>query len=670
MGMQKLSKTIQKKAATSVMQIIIALCIMMGIITTVIITINYHNLNTSNVKYYTSEIDRSISEKMSFIDTVASGVSSGSVSDDYYSYVDTMVALHNDVSAVYVCVAEPDVVYSDGIMTYMSGGWVPPEAFVVSERSWYVGAKEREGVFVSEPYVDEQTGNICITLSKAIYKNDKFIGVAGLDMYMDDLVSLMEGSYNKKNYVFLVTEAGTILTHPNEDLALSTENSVNIFEDDNDDEGVKTGRKYKRYKKICENLLKNRYFLDFKGGTKIGVGNVSDVTGWYVIAVYSNSWINYVIIGMIVAGGILGVFFTELAKYRLRKAIDPMFVPLEDISANVSKITDGELGYNFTIDNHSKEVNELSNALNTTMRDLESYINEITEAVTSISEKDLSFEVKGSYVGDYEQIKTALTNIMQVLNDNFTEINNQAATVLEYSQSLSQTSESVAETATNQSQAVLDASNEMKNLTEDMERISEFAYGIRNNANETNERLTAGSQEMVELVEAMNEIADCYAEIAGFVDEINNIASQTNLLSLNASIEAARAGEVGRGFAVVAGEISSLSDSSSSASTKISEAISRAESAVEKGRKLVGRTEQTIVDGVNKAVENGKMVNEIVGFVETQKTSASEISASLHDISELVEGNAANAEENSAISVQLGECAKSLMGTIAEFKLK
>ncbi len=659
MQLQKLSTNVNRKANRSVKWIITGLCALAGLIVLAILLSYTVSNNREHVQLYSSQIDNTMSQKVSFIDTVATGAPLGVEDADYYSYVDRMAGLYSDVSAVYVCVKEDDVIYSDGIMTYMSGGWVPDADFVVSERDWYIGAASGDDVYVSEPYVDEQTGNICITLAKAIYRDGVFYGVAGMDMYMDDLVSLIEGSYDGGNYVFLTSGEGTILTHPDDEIALNTKKSTTV------DEAL--GGKYR---KVCEKELSTRLIWDYKGGLKSAISARAESTGWNVVAVISLTEIFLVIFLTLIIAAVLSVGLSWLVRRQLTKGINPMFAPLEDLAANVRKISDGQLDYDFKVDEQSEEVNALSVALNDTMKGLRHYISEITDTVTAISEKNLNFEVDGEYTGDYEKIKNALADIMNVLNNSFAEIDAQAATVLQYSSDLSATSENVAQAATQQSESVQNASGEMKNLTGNMEKIAELATSIKENTDYVGSCLVQGSAEMNELVTAMDEIVSCYGEIAGFVTEINAIASQTNLLALNASIEAARAGEAGRGFAVVADEISTLSASSSQSSAKISNVINRSLESVERGKELVAKTDKTISDSAEYSAGNTKMVDEIVSFVETQKNSADEISMNLRKISEMVENNAASAEENSAISSNLGECARSLKDMIAQFRLR
>ncbi len=659
MELHKLSSNVNKRAGLLIRRIIFGLCLLAGIaVLAIIITYTVKN-NSKQVQLFSSQIDNTMSEKIAFINTVATGASSGITDLDYYSYVDAMVEQFDDVSAVYVCVKQDGVIYQDGIMTYMSGGWLPPEDFVVSERSWYVGAVDTDGAYVAEPYIDEQSGDICITISKAIYSGDTLIGVAGLDMYMDDLVTLIESSYSGGDYVFLVSNEGTILTHPNEDIALSTEKSTTISDALNG-----------KYKSVCEENLVTKLILDYNGELKFAICNVAETTGWNVIAVISLTWVLIVIAVIIVLTVVFGFVIERMAKLQLINGINPMFSPLEELAENVSKISEGKLDYVFQVDEQSKEVNALSVALNDTMKGLQHYISEITNTVTSISEKNLNFNIDGEYAGDYEKIETALISIVNVLNKSFAEINEQAATVLQYSENLSETSESVANVATMQSEAVINASNEMKNLTDNMEQIAELAVSIKANTDEVSERLAVGNSEMNELVVAIDEIAGCYNEIAEFVTEINAIADQTNLLALNASIEAARAGEAGKGFAVVADEIGTLSASSSRASARIQDVIAHSQTSVEKGKELVARTDKTISDSADFSANNTQIVDKIVHSVETQKNSADEISANIRKISEMVEDNAASAEENSAISSELGECAQMLMNTIAQFQLK
>lgn len=659
MELQKLSSNVNKKVGLSIRRIIFGLCLLAGVIVLAIIISYTIKDNSKQVQLYSSQIDNTMSEKMAFINTVATGAASGMADADYYAYVDAMVEQYDDVSAVYVCVEQDGVIYSDGIMTYMSGGWLPPDDFVVTERAWYAGAAKAQGVYVTEPYIDEQSGNICITLSKAIYRDGSLIGVAGMDMYMDDLVTLIESSYNGGNYVFLVSNEGTILTHPYEDIALSNEKSTMISDALNG-----------KYKSVYEKKLATKLILDYNGGLKFAICNIAETTGWSVIAVISLTWIIAVIVLIIILTILLGFVLGQWAKRQLNNGISPMFSPLEELAANVSKISDGELDYVFNVDEQSKEVNALSIALNYTMKGLQHYISEITKTVTSISEKDLNISIDGDYAGDYEKIEIALIDIVKVLNESFAELNEQAATVLRYSENLSETSESVAKVASKQSESVISASREMKSLTDNMEKIAELTASIKANTDDVSEHLAVGNAEMNELVNAIDEIAGCYDEIAGFVTEINAIASQTNLLALNASIEAARAGEAGRGFAVVASEIGTLSASSSQASAKIHEVIAHSLTSVEKGKELVAKTDKTISDSAEFSANNTQIVDEIVNFVKTQKNSADEISANINKISEMVEDNAASAEENSAISSNLGECAQMLMNTISQFQLK
>ncbi|MDE5867221.1 MAG: hypothetical protein K2H31_11590, partial [Lachnospiraceae bacterium] len=417
MELHKLSSNVNKRVSLSIRRIIFGLCLLAGVAVLAIIISYTIKDNSKQVQLYSSQIDNTMSEKIAFINTVATGASSGMADSDYYAYVDTLAEQYDDVSAVYVCVKQDGVIYSDGIMTYMSGGWLPPEDFVVSERSWYEGAVNTQGVFVAEPYIDEQSGNICITLAKAIYRDGSLIGVAGMDMYMDDLVTLIESSYNGGNYVFLVSKEGTILTHPYEDIALSNEKSTMISEALNG-----------KYKSVYEKKLATKLILDYNGGLKFAICNIAETTGWNTIAVISLTWIIVVIVLIIILTILLGFVLGQWAKRQLNNEISPMFSPLEELAANVSKISDGELDYVFHVDEQSKEVNALSIALNYTMKGLQHYISEIIKTVTSISEKNLNISIDGEYAGDYQKIESALIDIVKVLNESFAEINEQAAT--------------------------------------------------------------------------------------------------------------------------------------------------------------------------------------------------------------------------------------------------
>ena len=87
------------------------------------------------------------------------------------------------------------------------------------------------------------------------------------------------------------------------------------------------------------------------------------------------------------------------------------------------------------------------------------------------------------------------------------------------------------------------------------------------------------------LLTEMERITEISKEIGNIITDIEDIASQTNLLSLNASIEAARAGEAGRGFAVVADQIGKLASDSAKSVINTRELIDKTLVEIEKGQR-------------------------------------------------------------------------------------
>lgn len=144
-------------------------------------------------------------------------------------------------------------------------------------------------------------------------------------------------------------------------------------------------------------------------------------------------------------------------------------------------------------------------------------------------------------------------------------------------------------------------------------------------------------------------------KITSILDEINAIASQTNLLSLNASIEAARAGEHGRGFAVVADQIRSLSEESAKASNNIQGIVNHLVSATSSvADQINGSAEEaaasvtemqellTVFDNINKSTDEANSI------LNEEYTIIDNVNSHFKNIQDEIETLVATCEENSA----------------------
>lgn len=114
---------------------------------------------------------------------------------------------------------------------YMSNGWEPDADWHVEERQWYIDTlSAKEGWSISAPYYDEQTGGYCVTLSKVVCdaENGEFLGIFGIDFFMEKLIDILGGSYTESGYAFLVDPEGEIINHPYGVYQMSQDATTNI----------------------------------------------------------------------------------------------------------------------------------------------------------------------------------------------------------------------------------------------------------------------------------------------------------------------------------------------------------------------------------------------------------------------------------------------------------
>jgi methyl-accepting chemotaxis protein len=164
-----------------------------------------------------------------------------------------------------------------------------------------------------------------------------------------------------------------------------------------------------------------------------------------------------------------------------------------------------------------------------------------------------------------------------------------------------------------------------------------------------------GAQAMTELSTAIGNIKSHADQTAKIVKAIDEIAFQTNLLALNAAVEAARAGEAGKGFAVVAEEVRNLAGRAGEAARNTSELIERSVKAADQGVILATKVTR-IVDQTNRVSANIHDLSQGIS-VSTQDVAKgiSQIGAAMQQMEHVTQTNAASAEENSAIGVEMSQ---------------
>ena len=334
-------------------------------------------------------------------------------------------------------------------------------------------------------------------------------------------------------------------------------------------------------------------------------------------------------------------------------------------------------------------------------------------AVGNLAQGNLTYKVDEKALARKDEIGDMARGVAECINrmhSTIGDIKNCSDELLSSGEGLEAMAQQTSSSADNINMTVSDLSTGAMSLAEDIEsatlKIDEMGVLIENivanisSLNENSEEMTAASKKafdiMHELEESNGNMADAVLGVAKNVSEtdeavrriseavsmIMSVASQTNLLSLNASIEAARAGEAGRGFAVVATEIQKLSEESNQSAHHISEIIATLSAASQNSLKMMDEVKVRIseqqeklnvtknqVEGMNDGIrvtnEGMTSINEQAKGCDVARGGVIDIIQSLSAISQ---ENAASTEQASSSMNELSQTITTVAESSAKLK--
>ena len=376
-----------------------------------------------------------------------------------------------------------------------------------------------------------------------------------------------------------------------------------------------------------------------------------------------------IIFVVIVATGLAIAVVTTLIGKIITNSITE---PVKQIDAAVASLRKGELSNVEMLTYESEdELGDTIRNLKEAMGILADYVSEISVEVKAIAQGDLTRNGDDitDFLGDFSELKTSLLYILKRFNSTLTEISNLAEQVSSNSSEVENASKSLADGATEQAGVIeeLNATiDTVVDMAEDTAKETQNASArVKASANKANEE----KEKMNELLTEMEHITEISKEIGNIITDIEDIASQTNLLSLNASIEAARAGEAGRGFAVVADQIGKLAADSAKSAVNTRDLIDKTLVEIEKGNTIT----RTTADAFNQIIADmesfAELAENTMEKANSQAESLEQIGQGIEQLSGVVQGNAASSEENTAISINLAEGAAKMHDRVNIFKL-
>ena len=410
-------------------------------------------------------------------------------------------------------------------------------------------------------------------------------------------------------------------------------------------------------------------FYTWKGDRKFGSYNpIENTNGWSVNVTALQSEFMSEVQTAVISTVVLGLAAILISIFVVLRIANRITKPIDNVVRAIDKMSDGDLDVNLVVQRQD-EIGRISIKINQMVEKFRNIISDISYFLSELSGGNLSVASDVIYPGEFLNIQNSLTAIAFQLNETMTLISNAANQVNAGAEQVAAASQALSAGATEQAASVEELSASVTTVAKQAGENAENVRQASTYVAQTTTGVRHGNEQMKQLTGAMHEIRTSSEKISNITKVIEDIAFQTNILALNAAIEAARAGTAGKGFAVVADEVRMLAAKSADAASQTAALIEQSTVTVVEGDALVANTVKTLEEISRQA----EQVNNAIILVEQASSNQAEaidqIMKGLSQVSDVVQTNAATAEESSASSEELAAQAQTLNVEVSKFHL-